>query len=124
MNGKSEMKNMATLALYILFSAAGLTLMKLGVSRGGVELGLEHGALHFRISILALFGILLYCSFLLSMLVMSKMNLTYFYPLSAGLIYILICFIGALFLKETVSVHQWVGIALIMGGVVTMNLQS
>lgn len=124
MSEKVEIKNMIMLALYILFSAAGLALMKMGISRG-FKLGLERGALHLQINIIALLGILLYvCSFLLSVLVMSKMNLTYFYPLSAGLIYILICLIGVLFLKETVSISQWIGMALILGGVIMMKIST
>ncbi len=116
------MKNLITLVLYVLFSSMGLFLMKSGINKG-FALGLENGGLYFHIGLAALVGIVLYvCSFFLSVLVMSKMNLTYFYPVSAGLVYILVCFLGVVFLKENISARQCVGMALILGGVVVMNI--
>ncbi len=116
------MKNFIMLVLYVLFSSMGLILMKLGIGKG-FSLGLEDGGLYFHIGLAALVGIVLYvCSFFLSLLVMSKMDLTYFYPISAGLIYVIVCLLGAVFLKENISARECVGMALILGGVVVMNI--
>ncbi len=115
--------NMTVLALYILFSGLGLTLMKVGINKG-FGLGVENGSLHFTISLTTVAGIILYvCSFVLSMVAMSRMNLTFFYPLSAGMIYILVCFLGVWLLKETVTIQQWIGMGLILAGVIAMNLK-
>ena len=115
------MSQMAMIALYVLFSALGLTLMKLGIN-SGFGMWLEGGMLRLQISVVTLLGIVLYvCSFLMSMLVMSRMNLTFFYPISAGLIYILVGILGVLLLKETVRLQQLIGMGLILAGVIAMN---
>lgn len=122
MMGKRSVGSMIAIALYVLFSALGLTLMKLGINQG-LSLGITQGIFKFEISLTTLLGIVLYvCSFAMSMVVMSRMNLTYFYPLSAGLVYILVCLLGVFLLKETVQMQQWIGMGFIMVGVIAMNM--
>ena len=50
------------------------------------------------------------------------MNLSLFYPLSAGLIYIAVCVLSFLVLKEKISVQQLIGMVVILAGIVIMNL--
>ena len=53
---------------------------------------------------------------------MKGMNLSLFYPLSAGLIYIAVCVASYLVLKEKISVQQLIGMVVILAGIVIMNL--
>jgi len=56
------------------------------------------------------------------MVVMKGMNLSLFYPLSAGLIYIAVCVASYLVLKEKISVQQLIGMVVILAGIVIMNI--
>ena len=111
----------ALLGLYVICPATGLTLLKVGVSKGFV-LKFTGGIVHFEFNWILLLGMVLYASsFLLSLTAMSKMDLHYFYPISAGLIYILVFLLSIFVLKETVDLKSMVGIAIILVGVVVMN---
>ena len=61
-------------------------------------------------------------SFLLSMVVMKGMNLSLFYPLSAGLIYVVVCILSIVLLKEKPSVNQLIGMTVILAGIIVMNI--
>lgn len=54
--------------------------------------------------------------------VMKRMNLTIFYPVSAGLIYIVVSLAGFLILKEAFTIQQLAGMAIILAGIVVMNI--
>lgn len=110
--------------LYVMCSATGLVLIKKGIN-AGFKLSVSNGIFDMSFGLILLVGAMLYViSFLLSITVMSKMNLTYFYPLSAGLIYILVCILGVFFLGERIVFSQFIGMALILAGVVVMNLKN
>lgn len=115
---------MFLLIVYVCCSAIGLTLIKLGVGKG-LTCGIESGLFHLDIGAISIVGLALYIiSFLLSMIVMSKMELTYFYPLSAGLVYIIVCLLGVFLLHEKVSLSKIIGMAIIFLGVIVMNVQK
>lgn len=111
----------ALLGLYVVCSATGLTLLKVGVSKG-IVLKFTSGIVDFEFSWILPLGMMIYAtSFLLSLTAMSKMELHYFYPISAGLIYILVFVLSVFVLKEAVDLKSMVGIAIILIGVVVMN---
>ena len=115
---------MPALILYVLLSSTGLTLVKLGTSKD-FGLSVKGGALDLRLNGILLLGMLIYIfSFLLSMYVMKRMNLSVFYPVSAGLIYVLVCVLGHFVLKEEISLTQLIGMAVIFAGVLIMNLHK
>ena len=122
MEGRKMIMVYILIGIYILCSALGLVLMKYGINKN-FSLNVNMKAIHFEISVISLFGIILYIiSFLLSLIIMSKSDIMFFYPISAGMIYVLICVIGVVFLHEAVSIKQWIGIALILSGVVFINI--
>lgn len=115
---------MIGLLIYVIMSSLGLTLIKLGTAND-FSLKLERSGLQFQINYVLIAGMCIYViSFLLSMMVMKKMDLSVFYPISAGLIYVLICIISIFFLKEKVSVNQLLGMGFILVGIVVMNLRK
>lgn len=111
----------ALLGLYVLCSATGLTLLKIGVSKGFV-LKFTSQIIRFEFNWILILGMVIYAtSFLLSLTAMSKLELHYFYPISAGLIYILVFVLSVCVLKETVDLKSMFGIAIILIGVIVMN---
>ena len=117
-------KHMIGLLIYVCFSAAGLTLIKLGLGKDSTLL-LNKGGFNLSLSWILVLGACLYVvSFLLSMVVMKGMNLSLFYPLSAGLIYIAVSLLSFLVLKEKISTTQLIGMGVILAGIVIMNLKK
>ena len=113
---------MIGLLIYVCCSAAGLTLIKIGLTQNS-SLIFNKAGFSLSFSWILILGICLYImSFLLSMLVMKNMNLNLFYPLSAGMIYIVVCVLSYVVLKEPVGLMQFLGMAIILAGIIIMNL--
>ena len=113
---------MIWLIIYVCMSATGLTLIKIGTSKESTLL-LNATGFDLRLSWILLLGFSIYViSFLLSIVVMKHMNLTVFYPLSAGLIYVLVSLAGFLVLKEAFTFQHLVGMGMILSGIIVMNL--
>lgn len=112
------------LLIYVCCSAGGLLLLKLGVNNG-VSLKFQSGMFQFEVNWILLLGVVVYIvSFLLSLFAMSKMNLSYFYPISAGLVFVVVCAVSVFVFKEKISMQQLVGIGMILVGVIVMNVQN
>lgn len=117
-------KGMVGLIIYVCLSATGLTLIKLGLGKDSTLL-LNKGGFSLSLSWILVLGACLYVvSFLTSMVVMKGMNLSVFYPLSAGMIYIAVCVLSFLLLKEKITTTQMIGMAVILAGIVIMNLKK
>lgn len=113
---------MIGLIIYVCLSACGLTLIKLGLNRNGTLL-IDKNGFSLSFSWLLVLGIIMYiASFLLSLIVMKSMNLSLFYPLSAGLVYVVVCIASFLVLKEKISTSQIIGMSVILAGIIIMNL--
>ena len=125
MNGtKGTGKHMIGLIIYVCLSATALTLIKLGLGKDSTLL-LNKGGFSLSLSWTLVLGACLYVvSFCLSMVVMKGMNLSLFYPLSAGLIYIAVCVLSFLVLKEKITTTQLIGMIVILAGIVIMNLKK
>ncbi len=110
------------LILYVLCSTIGLVLIKVGVSKE-FTLTISSSGFEIKSGWILILGMVIYViSFILSMITMSRMNLTLFYPLSAGLIYVGSCVAGLLFLHEKLSVQQLAGIVVILIGILIVSL--
>lgn len=120
--GKSMGPQIIGLLIYVCLSAAGLTLIKIGLNKQGTLL-LDKNGFTLAFSWLLVLGMVLYIlSFLTSLIVMKSMNLSVYYPLSAGLIYVAICVLSFVVLKEKIGVAQLIGMSIILVGIIVMNL--
>lgn len=120
----AKMKMYIIFAVYILLSAGALTLIKLGANSAS-QLSIDGGVFSMKIGLMMLVGLVLYIvSFLLSLSLISSFNLSYYYPLSAGAIYVVVALFARVFLRERMSAAQYVGMALILAGIVLMNLKK
>ena len=110
-------------SIYALASAIGLLFIKMGTSDSGIAF--QNGLFNLQASPKFILGLVLYiCSFLISLYVISQMKLSLFYPVGTGTILILTFVMSALILKEHIGIPQIIGAALIIGGIVFMNIKT
>jgi drug/metabolite transporter (DMT)-like permease len=109
--------------LYILATAVGLVLIKLG-STSGAPVAIIDSKLAFNVNLHIIIGGILYViSFLLYMYLISKFDLGYIIPLTTGLVYALI-FIASFFIfKEAFTAIKILAIMMILGGVLLLNVK-
>ena len=113
---------MIGLLIYVCLSALGLTLIKIGTGKAS-SLILNSSGISLQLNWILVLGMAVYVvSFLTSMVVMKNMNLSLFYPLSAGMIYIIICLLSYLVLHEPISIQQLIGMTVILVGIIVMNI--
>lgn len=111
------------IGLYVLATSLGLIVLKLG-TESGAPIEFVDKKLHFNISFYAILGILLYgLSFLLYIYLISKNDLGYIIPLTTALVYIIIFFASFIIFKEAFTATKILGIALIVGGLVLLNIK-
>lgn len=114
---------MLLIAVYVMLSAGGLVLLKIGANRG-IGISMKKSNIEVSLNLYLILGLMLYiCAFVTSLIAMSNLNLNVFYPISAGLVYILVCFISYFGLKEPVNHMQLIGMLVILLGVILMNLK-
>ena len=108
--------------IYILLTSSGLLLIKFGTGQHINQLSFSAGQFQMNIHISAICGIICYiCSFLVYLFLISKYKLTVLYPLSTGLVYILILITSTLLLKEQINLRSVIGGAAIVIGVIILN---
>lgn len=102
-------------AIYVILSAGGLILFKLGTKDLNVAVTSKYFEIKF--SWLMILGIACYaCSFLLWLFIVSKLNLSFAMPLSVGLVNTLVLIGSYFFLHETITITQWIGVVVIIFG--------
>ena len=111
------------IAIYLLLSASGLILFKLG-SEIGVAMSITNKIFSLKIGFVSLLGIVCYgCSFLIYLGLVSKLNLSYLVPVTTGIMYVIILVASAVIFKESISTHHIFGCVLVLAGVVLINLK-
>lgn len=117
-------KVMAIIFIYVAFSVSGLLLLKIGTTKS-FSLTFTDGAINFKVSGILLIGMCLYLmAFVTSLIAMKSIDLSVFYPVSAGLGYIFVCLLSCLVLKEVITKEQLLGMFFILIGVILMNIRK
>ena len=108
--------------LYALLSASGLLFLKIGAQN---SFSFSFGeSIKFEINWYLVIGLVLYiAAFITSIIAMKKTNLNYFYPISAGLVYVIVCAGSYFVLHEKFTIIQIISVSCIMVGVVLMNIK-
>jgi len=110
------------LFVYALMSSLGLIFLKAG-SKDGAPVSLVDGRVQFNLGTYVIAGIILYgLSFVVYTYLISKNDLGYIIPVSTGLVYIGIFLASFFIFKEVFTAVKIVGIALILTGVILLNL--
>lgn len=110
----------------ILLGAVAQVLMKIGMQRHGkpnTQLKTLHKeVIRMYLGKYVFMGIILYSmSFLIWLFVISKIDLSYAYPL-VSMNFVLIAVFSKIFFRENVSRKRWLSIALILVGVILVTL--
>ena len=107
---------------YLCLSCFGLLFIKLGGS--GTSLSLDSGMFSMMISYRLMIGLFCYiCSFLLFTFIIQKRDLSWVYPLGAGIMNVATVLLGVVVLKEKITVTGAIGIALVIAGVILMSVK-
>jgi len=108
--------------IYLIFTTAGIFLMKLGGN--SLALTLKNG-ITFKIGYLTLCGFVCYLfSFLLWQKLLTTFDLSYIVPITTGISQIIIVCIGYFFFKEQLSGTNILGILLVIVGVVLLSMKK
>ena len=112
------------IVIYLIFTVSGLILMKKGGNTGKLTIG--SGELGFSISWISALGFVCYIiSFLLfTRIIMMFENVSYISPICNGIAQACIIIASVIFLKEKVSGTTISGAALIILGIIIMNLKK
>ncbi len=110
------------LALYVITTSLGLIVLKYG-TKAGLPVSYIDNKLNFNINFYTVTGLSLYAvSFLLYIYLISKNDLGYIIPLAAAFVYIMIFAGSFIVFKESFTAFKLIGIAMIVGGLIFLNL--
>ncbi len=110
------------LLLYVLTTSLALVFLKMG-SNSGALIGFTGGKLTFNFQLLSLVGIFLYgTSFLLYTYLIAKFDLGYIIPFATAFVYVAIFIASYFIFHEAFTALKVVGIALILSGIVLLNV--
>ena len=116
----SKMKLIIIFTCYVLLASSGLIVFKSGSLNANLTLNIFGLAINYSVKMIL--GMLCYgFSFLLWMLIVSKMNLTIAMPLSVAIVNTLIVVESVLILKEKMAITQGIGIFIVIVGVCIMT---
>lgn len=108
--------------IYVILSTSGLILFKLGAPH--LTLGVTKSLFSAQIPFLSLLGLACYFfSFALWMYIISKTNLSFIVPLGVAVTNIAILACSYFFLNEKIGITGMIGAALIIIGVIIMNIK-
>lgn len=111
-------------ALFILITSSALIVLKLG-TKSGAPVFFSDGKIQFNVNPVVIGGVVLYgISFLLYVYLLSKYELGYIIPLTTAFVYLIIFAASYIIFNEVFTLLKVVGIVLILGGLVFLNIGS
>ena len=111
------------IGLYVLATSGALVLIKLG-SAAGAPVSISNAKVMFNLNPIIFAGGVLYgISFLLYMYLISKNDLGYIIPLTTAFVYVAIFIASFLIFKESFSALKIIAIAMVIGGVILLNVK-
>lgn len=117
------MINILLFFIYVILSSTGLILFKLGAINPNINFSIFNLSLNF--SLKSIIGILCYgASFIIWMIIVSRINLTIAMPLSVAIVNTLVVIESCIFLKEKITLVQIIGIFVIILGVSLISIKN
>lgn len=114
--------NILLIILYLFFTVTGLILLKIGGQ--DFSFFMENGKMNLTLPWKFLLGFISYvCSFFIWTFILQKYDLTFMYPILVGLAYVMVLVAGVVILNEKLTIYNIVGSAVILLGVVLMNIR-
>ena len=110
------------LTLYAISTSLALVFLKLG-SEAGPLISYADSRLQINPTLFSVLGVVLYgVSFLIYTLLVAKFNLGYIVPIATAVVYVLVFVASFIIFKESFTPIKICGIALILGGIVLLNI--
>ena len=117
--------NIILAIFYILASTSGLIFIKLGNNQVKSIVSFNRDAIQMEIGYLTIIGLLFYItSFILFLVIVTRHNLSYIFPLLAGCVYVTVFIASVIFLKEKISYLTVGGMVVILIGILILNLEK
>lgn len=108
--------------MYLFISVTALMLLKLGAN--DLLISISGKSVTVKFSLILVLGFIFYLiSFFTWVYILKTNTLTFILPILIGALYILIILGSFFFLKETISFYQWIGIGIVLIGIVLMNIK-
>jgi len=118
------MSNVLMFILYFFFACAGMIFIKMGGQPSHGTL-LTLPIINLNISLMSLVGFVSYAiSFILFAALLGKYELSFLNPLTIGVVSILIFISAVVFFGEVITIAKAAGLALILIGVLIINLMK
>jgi EamA-like transporter family. len=109
--------------VYAIISAFGMVLLRIGSVQS--TLSVVQGNFNMSISLVLIVGFILYVvTFFLWLIILQKFNITFVSPIAYGIAFIMICIISYFLLGEMISGIQYLGVILIIIGVLIMSITN
>jgi uncharacterized membrane protein len=106
---------------YLVLNTLGLTLLKLGTQNVKLDSFSDYAYLLMKPQFI--FGFFLYAaSFLTWVMILSKKDISYIFPMVIGLSYFCVMIVAVFFLKDTLTINKIIGSVLIGLGVIVISL--
>src|SRR5574344_900629 len=116
------MKKSILVVIYVILTLSGLVLMKFGGNTG--TFCFKSSSFEFTMSFISLLVFFCYIgSFLLFTNIVVKFDLSYIMPITAGIIQVLTLLCGYVIFKEQISINGIIGVALVIIGIIVMNIK-
>lgn len=110
--------------VYLVFSIAGLTFMKLGSIHESLTL-FTVPVINLNVNFISMWGYLCYiCSFLIYTVVVSRFELGVVIPILSGIVNVVIFIVGITIFNEKFNIYSICGIFFICIGIILMNIKK
>ena len=112
----------ALIPIYLVLTILGLIFMKLGGNPG--QISVKDGNFLLSMSTISLIGFICYIgSFLLFTRLVVMFDISWIYPITAGIVQIATLISAYVIFKEDISILGIIGIILVIVGIVVMNIK-
>lgn len=122
-NERGMMKSILFI-VYMATSVCGISLIKAGEAQP-LSVSFTNGSLRLSAGFVTIMGLL---SYLVSFIVYTKLltlyDLSYFVPVAMAISQVLILVIALVFFKEQITIYKTIGIALLLIGVIFLNVKK
>lgn len=119
--GRKKYMKYVIIVVYLIFTTLGVILMKLGGNPGTISF--KSGEIGLSMNFISAIGFCCYiCSFLLYTRLVVMFDLSYIVPISTGIVQVLTLIASSVVFKETIKSQGIIGAALVIIGVIVMNL--
>ena len=115
------MNTFVLIIVYLFLSTFGLLLLKSGLNSFHINFQALWGRYEITVTFKFIIGFFLYTlSFFVWLIILSRKEISFIYPIVIGLSYFVITITALIFLKETISLVKLIGIIFVGAGIIVI----